>query len=133
MIDNVIYMILAAASGITAIVGTNIFTAVAAEGDYDQYIVIHLIDMVPENTKDGASMLDEIRIQVDSYNSDKDSGDQLAVIIRNTLDRYRGTVQATYVIDNILFDNARNDFDEDRGVYKVSQDFIVRHKKSRTQ
>jgi hypothetical protein len=128
MIDNAIYQILAAAVAITNVVGTGIYTAVAAQQNLTEYIVIHLIDIVPENTKDGVSMMDEARVQVDSFHSSKATGDTLAVAIRTALDRYRGSVGG-FSIDKIIFQDGRNDFDEDRRIYQVSQDFIIRHKK----
>ena len=129
MIDNIIYQILAAASGVTSLVGTSIFTVLASQSDLSAYVVIHIIDIVPENTKDGVSKLDQVRVQVDSFHSNKSSGDSLAVAIRSALDGYGGTVGST-LIDNIYFDQALNDYDYDRDLYKVQQDFIVRHKRS---
>lgn len=128
MIDNAIYQILVAASGVTALVAQNIFTVVAAQLDLTAYVVIHLIDITPENTKDGISKLDEARIQVNAFHSTKQQADSLALQIRTALDRYRGTI-GSFTIDRIIFQDARNDFDEDRKIYQVQQDFMVRHKK----
>lgn len=126
MIDNAIYIILAATSKVTAFVSLNIFPGVAAQSDMAAYIVYHLIDIVPENTKDGVASLDEARVQIDCFHPTKASCDTLAGEIRLALDRYRGTA-GTYTIDKIIFQDARNDFDEDRKIYQVSQDYIIRH------
>ena len=129
MIDNIIYQILAAASGVTSLVGTSIFTVLASQSNLSAYVVIHIIDIVPENTKDGVSKLDQVRVQIDSFHGTKSSCDSLAVAIRTALDNYSGSVGTT-LIDNIYFDQALNDYDYDRDLYKVQQDFIVRHKRS---
>ena len=129
MIDNSIYQILAATSNITAVVGSDIYTVIAAQQDLSAYIVIHLIDDVAENTKDNPSMLDEIRVQVNCYHGIKATCDDLGKKIRTALDNYRGTVGGN-VIDRAYFEDAHNDFDEDRKLYILSQDFIVRQKRS---
>jgi hypothetical protein len=128
MIDNAIYTILAATTAVTSKVGTHIYTVVAAQQDVTAYIVIHLIDINPENTKDGVSLLDEARVQVNCFHSSKATCDELAAAIRTALDRYRGTA-GSYTIDRIIFQDARNDFDEDRKIYQVQQDFIIRQKR----
>jgi len=58
MIDNAVYGILSAYAPLTGLVGTNVFSSVADQQDVNNYVVIHLIDISPENTKDGKSMLD---------------------------------------------------------------------------
>lgn len=128
MIDNTIYNILSANAAVHNYVGDNIFPGVAAQDDLTEYVVFHLIDVVPENTKDGVSLLDEARVQVDSFHTAKHTGDELALAIRTALDHYRGTVNSK-AIDKIIFQDARNDFDQDRKIYQVSQDFIIRHKR----
>jgi len=129
MIDNAIFQILIAASAVTAITGTNIYTGVASQNDMESYIVIHLIGVVPENTKDGASKLDQCRVQINSFHSNKATGDTLAGLIRSTLDRYRGSIGG-FTIDKIIFQDAQNDFDYEHDQYKVLQDFIVRQKRN---
>ena len=128
MIDNAIYSILSANSGVNGIVSLNIFPGVADQEDLDTYVVYHLIDTVPENTKDGVSLLDEARVQVNCFSPVKSNCNTLATNIRTALDRYRGTA-GSMTIDKIIFQDARNDYDIDRKIYQVQQDFILRHKK----
>lgn len=126
MVDNSIYQILAATSAITSIVSSNVYTVIAPQSDLSAYVVIHIIDLNPEGTKD-ATALDEVRIQIDSFHSVKSTVDILAKAIRTALDKYRGVVDSR-TIDMIIYDDARNDFDDDRKLYKIMQDFIVRQK-----
>jgi len=128
MVDNAIYIILSKTSGVTTYTGAHIYTGVASENNLTCYVVIHLIDIVPELTKDGVSRMDEARVQIDCYHAVKLNCDNLAAAIRTALDRYRGTA-GSYTVDKIIFQDARNDFDEERKIYKVSQDYIIRQKR----
>lgn len=128
MIDNAIYTLLAADGPVGGYVGDNIFPGAAPMEDLSAYVVYHLIDIVPENTKDGVSLLDQARVQIDCFHPDKTTCGLIATAIRTALDRYRGSAGG-YTIDKIIFQNARNEFDEERKFHQVSQDFIIRHKK----
>jgi hypothetical protein len=127
MIDQYIYQILVASPALTSVVMENIFAVHAHELNLDTYVVIHVIDRVPETTKEEAKLVIS-RIQVDCYSPDKSICNNIAYLIRTALDRYRGTVSGQAVIDRINYDDARTDFDEDRRLYKVMQDFFVREK-----
>lgn len=129
MIENAIYQILAAANAVTAVTGTNIFTGIAPAEDMTCYVVIHLIGITPENDKDGPSKLDQARVQVNSFHTEKATGDTLAALIRTALDRYRGSIGG-FSIDKIVFQDARSDFDYEHNQYEVMQDFIVRQKRN---
>jgi hypothetical protein len=127
MVDSAAYQILYTGS-LVNVPAANIFINVADQEGLTNYVVIHLIDVVPENTKDGVSLLDSCRIQVNCYHQTKDLVNALADEIRSKLDRYRGTV-GTFTIDKIVFSDAHSDFDEERKIYIVTQDFIIRHKR----
>lgn len=128
MTDSVIYNILSTNAIVTGVVGANIFPDVAPQEEPSLYIVYHLIDVVPEITKEGASLLDEARVQVDCFAEDKYSANGLADKIRTALDQWTGESNRL-TIDVIYFEDARADFDDERKIFQITQDFIIRHKK----
>jgi hypothetical protein len=128
MIDDVIYILLNANATVTGLVEHDIFPNIADESNTEKYITVHRISDTPEHTKDGASTLDVIRVQLSMYAPNKADVDAIAVAVRNVLDHYRGTVGA-YTVDKIWFENDTNDFDVDSGRYVVMNDYMIRHKK----
>lgn len=137
-VSGILYTILAGNSTVTGLVGTD------AGGGYRIYpltipqsaaypaVRITTIAVEPSDTKTGASTLDAIRVQIDSYAISMLIAQQLDEAIRATIDRYRGSVTvagtggATYFVDGIRFENRNETMETEKDIYRISTDYQVR-------
>ncbi len=90
------------------------------------------IAVEPSDTKTGASTLDAIRVQIDSYAKSMLTAQQLDEAVRGTIDRYRGSVVvagtggATYFVDGIRFENRNETMETEKDIFRISTDYQVR-------
>jgi len=147
----IIYPLLAAYGELTDLVSTANMYAVRAEqgasiaSDRGEYIVYREISSVPLNTTgdtvDNAadpriqqrSILDTNRVQISVFASDYYNLENIAVKVREALDREWGSVNTPYendiYVDSIVFEGAVDDYDDDsgnRGIYVKHLDFVIR-------
>lgn len=142
---SIIFQLLAASSGLTALVPSTKIFAVRVQQPTDiPYIVYREIATVPLNTKGDStnvsanprekqrSILDTATVSISVFTNRYDKAESIAVEIRNALDRYHTNPTAfTNVIsvDSIVFESAVDDFDEDygdSGCYIKHLDFTIR-------
>lgn len=124
-IADVIYTILYADATVKGIVSTRIFPGRAQQTATLPFIVYNTISTNPTNTKDGASTLDFITVQVSCFDDNKTDTDTLADAVRSALDRYDATVSGEVV--RFVFDDRTDIYEEDAGVYHVALDFEILH------
>ena len=84
------------------------------------------INNEPEDTKDGVSTLDVIRVDVDMWSADYATGKDLADKVRTALDRASGTFN-TRVIQSIRFETDREFFDNGAQIYHFNQEYSIRY------
>lgn len=126
--------ILYADTGVTDIVGSNIFSGPAGNNQSGAYICIHQVSVVPQTTKSGSASVDEWHVQVDCYVSDGSTVVLLADAIRRALEFTTGTISTllgdTVCQGCILLNASRsNGFDPNsraEGLRRVTQDFQIR-------
>lgn len=86
----------------------------------------------PSDTKTGASTLDAIRVQIDSYAMSMLTAQQLDEAVRGAIDRYRGSVTvagtggATYFVDGIRFETRNQTMETEKDIFRISTDYQVR-------
>lgn len=137
-VSGIIYTILAADATVTGLVGTD------AGGGYKIYPItipqaaalpavrITEIAVEPSDTKTGASTLDAIRVQIDSYAMSMLTAQQLDEAVRGAIDRYRGSVTvagtggATYFVDGVRFENRNQTMETEKDIFRISTDYQVR-------
>jgi len=123
-----VYGILSANSGVTDIVGTNIFPEIAEQETAVPFIVYQLQSVDPDDTHDGPSKLDEVRFEflcyADSYNAAADLG----VAVRAALDRVSGTYNGVHV-ESVQFNDVDVNIEYDPRRYSQVLTFTFRIKR----
>jgi len=123
-----VYGILSANSGVTDIVGTNIFPEIAEQETAVPFIVYQLQNVAPEDTHDGPSKLDEVQFEflcyADSYNAAADLG----VAVRAALDRVSGTYNGVHV-ESVQFNDVDVEIEYDPRRYSQVLKFTFRIKR----
>lgn len=89
-------------------------------------ITFERISNTPEDTKDGVSTLDVIRIDVDIWDDDYSTGKDLADKVRTALDRTSGTFVGR-VIQSIRFETNRELFDDNLEIHHFNQEYTIRY------
>lgn len=131
-ISGILYTILAADSTVTALCGTRIYPLTIPQTTPLPAVRIVTVANEPSDTKTGASTLDAIRVQVDSYAASMLTAQQLDEEIRDAIDRYRGSVTvtgtggATYFVDGIRFESRNETMEEEKDIFRISADYQVR-------
>lgn len=133
-VGQIIYGVLSATAGVTALVSTRIYPDMAPQNVTFPYIVFQKLQTQPTDTKEGVSKLDKILVQVDCYSNNYDNAHSLAAAIRTALDRYTGTING-HVVDRIIFSNDSSGSPQDvptstgSTIYWASQDYEIRLKR----
>ena len=136
-LSGIIYTILAADATVTGLVGQDaagqgwkIYPLTIPQKEGVPFVRLTEIAVEPSDTKTGASTLDAIRFQVDSYASTIRAAQQIDEAIRGAIDRYRGSVtvtgDATYFVDGVRFENRNNTMEEEKDIFRISADYQVR-------
>jgi len=112
----------AAVSAIT----TQISPSAIPQGSTFPAITFERISNAPEDTKDGVSTLDVIRLDVDIWNDDYTIGKDLADKVRTALDRTSGTFVGR-VIQSIRFETDRALFDDNLEIHHFNQEYSIRY------
>lgn len=125
--EKAIKKILTDDPGVSAIT-TQISPSTLPQGASFPAITFQRISNAPEDTKDGVSTLDVIRIDVDIWSDVYLVGKDLADKSRIALDRKSGTFEGI-VIDSIRFETDRELFDDNLEIYHFNQEYSVRYKR----
>jgi hypothetical protein len=133
-VGQIIYGVLSATAGVTALVSTRIYPDMAPQNATFPYIVFQKLSTQPTDTKEGVSPLDKILVQIDCYSGNYDTSHTIAAAIRTALDRYSGTING-HVVDRIIFSNDSSGSPQDMPtstgsmIYWASQDYEIRLKR----
>jgi len=130
-IGKAIYGLLSGASSVTDIVSSRIYPVSVPQFANFPFVVYTTTDTEPTMTKDGSSPLDVITVQIDMYANDFDTNTSLAGAIRSTLDFYTGTINGQAIQRITLMNNSDGDYNEELGVFYLSQDYQIRLKRER--
>lgn len=142
----IIYPLLSAYGELTNLVAAaKMFALRAEQPTTASYLVYREISSIPLNTKGASidtaadprikqrSILDTNRVQISCFAKTYLEVENIAVKVREALDREWGTVTSPYnediSVDSIVFEAAVDDYDEsagDRGFYVKHLDFVIR-------
>lgn len=103
-------------TALSSLANGKVYPLVSPEKVETPYIVYSKVSSTPENTLNGGSTIDLIRIQVDVYAATYAAVKTLAESTRSALEN--GAVKATIQTEQDLFE-------PDLKVYRVSQDYYV--------
>jgi len=127
-VGKAVYGILSSTSAVTDIVSTNIFPEIAEQETATPFIVYQLQGVSPEDTHDGPSKLDEVRMEIicfsDSYNGAADLADK----VRGALDRVSGTYNGVNV-ESVQFNNVDIEIEYDPRRYSQVTTYTFRIKR----
>jgi hypothetical protein len=104
---------------------TKIYPLRAAQGINFPYVVYKKISTTPNDTKDGVSTLDEVRMQFDFYGTSFDTLYTIEERARALLDKYRGTVESIS-IDSCRYLSENETWDNDDDINRISVDYSFR-------
>lgn len=122
-----LYYILKNDSGVSAIVGTKIYSRTASQGAAAPFIVMTIVSVDPQDTKDRPSSVDHVRVQIDCYEVDYGKVEVLHDAVRDALDNNVGT-HNTVKVDGLKYETENDIVDEDTDLFRRSADYIVRVK-----
>lgn len=129
-VSGIIYSLLVADTAVTAICSTRIYPLTIPQKATLPAVRIATIAVQPYDSKSGASTLDAIRVQVDTYAASMRVCQQLDEAIRLAIDRHRGSVTVTgdgdYFVDGIRFENRNETMEEEKDIFRISADYQVR-------
>ena len=129
MIGKVIYGRLSTEPTVIAIVGQKIYPDLTPQDVQYPFCVYTIVNSTPVDYKDGQSNLEEVQFQVDCYTQSYDSTQELANNIRNSLDRFVGTVNGVEVQTIKYMSSDSQVYNPTLNVYWMSVDFMARMKR----
>ena len=127
MTGKAIYAILSTAVPVTGIVSTRIYPDMAPQDAIYPFVVYSITGILPSNTKDHASQMDEVTASVicyaDSYNDVQDLSEK----VRAALDgKTRGTYGGVSLQSIRITDQISTQMNIDKLVYIVDQTYQIR-------
>ena len=127
MTGKAIYAILSTAVPVTGVVSTRIYPDMATQDAIYPFVVYSITGILPSNTKDHASQMDEVTASVicyaDSYNGVQDLSEK----VRAALDgKTRGTYGGVSLQSIRITDQISTQMNIDKLVYIVDQTYQIR-------
>jgi len=129
MIGKVIYGKLSQESTVVAIVGQKIYPDLTPQDVKYPFCVYTIVNSTPVDFKDGQSNLEEVQFQIDCYTQSYDTTQELANNVRNSLDRFTGTVNGIDVQTIKYMSSDSQVYNPTLNVYWMSVDFMARMKR----
>ena len=127
-IGKAIYGILSGTTAVTDIVGTKIFPEIAEQETAVPFVIYQVQSVQPEDTHDGPSKLDEVRVEVLCYDDAYNGAADLASAVRGALDRVRGTYNGVNV-ESVQFNDVDFEIEYDPRRYSQVLTFTFRVKR----
>lgn len=128
-IGNAIFAILSADATLeTQLGGKKIYPLKAPQKSVVPYLIYRQISSTANDTKDGVSTLDIVRVQIDIFSKNHDDVCVMGELVRTLLDKYSGTIGSVNV-DSIQYLSENPDWDDDDDDFKYSADYSLRIKR----
>src|SRR5690606_23716432 len=106
----------------TAVAGTGAYPLRVAQSKPLPAVAYQSISNSPTNCKEGVSGLDSVRVQLNIYSERYEQQEQLAAIVRQTLDGYSGQLSG---ITDITFQTEADLHDVAAEIYFKAQDYTI--------
>lgn len=133
--SGVIGRILAGDQVVTDLVGDRIYPVMLPQSVPYPAILITVVDDEPNDTKSGPATEMKYRIQVDCY--DKSMGNTATIMdhVRRVIDKFAGNVKEVderdYFVSGIRYITTNQTFEDDKEVFRTSQDYYLRFKQTK--
>lgn len=127
-IGKAIYGILSSTTAVTDLVSTKIFPEIAEQETATPFVIYQVQSVQPEDTHDGPSKLDEVRVEVLCYDDAYNGAADLASAVRGALDRVRGTYNGVNV-ESVQFNDVDFEIEYDPRRYSQVLTFTFRIKR----
>ncbi len=132
-IESAIYNELSTTAEITAVVSTRIYPQVAPESAAYPFITFLVVSEVPEHHMGGAAPLTRVMMQFDVWAETHAERVDIAEVLRNALDGFRGDMGTENLDIQSCFLENRSNFQESdtegkaAPVFRTSMDFSIWH------
>jgi len=127
-IGKAIYGILSGTTAVTDLVSTKIFPEIAEQETAAPFVIYQVQSVQPEDTHDGPSKLDEVRVEVLCYDDSYNGAADLASAVRGALDRVKGTYNGVNV-ESVQFNDVDFEIEYDPRRYSQVLTFTFRIKR----
>ena len=127
-IGKAIYGILSGTTAVTDLVSTKIFPEIAEQETAAPFVIYQVQSVQPEDTHDGPSKLDEVRVEVLCYDDAYNGAADLASAVRGALDRVKGTYNGVNV-ESVQFNDVDFEIEYDPRRYSQVLTFTFRIKR----
>lgn len=123
---------LLADAALSALVVTRVFPVKLPQGQLNPSVVYSRISGVGDHHMRGPSGLARPRIQIDCWAVSADLSSQLARLVKNRIDGFRGEMEFgsnspkdSLTVLGVFFDSERDFYDDGNEMYRVSQDYFI--------
>ena len=131
MIEQGIYALLVAATGVSSVISDRLYPLVlpedlvSANDALPASATYQLVSAIPDYTNDGATGLQRSRIRYTGIGSVYSDAASVAAAIRVVLENYAGTLADGTVVSNVLVANQSSTYSDDARLYFVAYDFLI--------
>ena len=101
----------------------------APQSETFPYVVYQKNSVSANDSKDGASTLDVVRVQFDFYHDNFDLNYEISEQARTVLDKYRGTIGGISV-DSCNYLTENEGWEDEDDIYRISVDYSFRIKRT---
>lgn len=132
MTGDAIYAILynSGSGPVYDLIGNKIWPDQAAQNSSYPYVIYRIDETRPNDTKDGASTVDEVTVIVEAYATSRTSARSIAEAVRTALDRKTAGTYGGIDLDGVQFRDQRTaTFATDPHVYIFEQEYKLRYKR----
>jgi len=128
-VSKAIQSILEDDAGVGALVGNDIYQQTADQNEALPYIIHDILGTEIERTKDGATGIEYIRVQLTVYAATYKAVDDIREACRTALDETSGTYESITVQQLRLENEDDANFNEEVEAYEGTQVYLIRRKR----
>ena len=115
-------------SAISTAVGTRVYPQFLPQNTQSDSIVYQKVSDVGDHTLEGPTGLARPRMQIDAWSRTNNGANALALLIKERLDGYQGTMGAggdQVTVQGVFFESARDLYDDSAKLHRVSADYFI--------
>jgi hypothetical protein len=128
-LPKAIYAILSLDAELVALTGNRIYPVVAQQREAYPILTYQIIANTPNDTKSGASTVDQVRVQFNCWAEDQDSANNMDTKLRAAIDRYPHVTVEDLHLDGIRYIDTTENFEDEVKKFVVMSDYYIRHKR----
>ena len=129
MIESALYTYITSDATVTGLIGTRLYPLDLPQEPTAPAATYLRVSTNPLYTHDGDAALDEVRIQIDSFDTTVLGAKTLAGAIRDRISGHNGDMEGTDV-QSVFMDTEQDFGDPTTDLYRVSQDYLITYVRS---